>query len=147
MQWVAPKPQTARDKAIAKANRLCPSMFGMRPIALQPRGRVFTFVDYGPRLIAVTHHDAVTGPYHRNGEQIADVMKAFRGDADQARAIIAKYRSDYLLICPDSSTTTIFMAHAPKGFYAQLALGQVPAWLQPVALPSDSPFRMWRVIP
>ena len=43
---------------------------------------VFTFVDLGPRLITVTHHDAVIGPYHRNGEQIADVMNAFRGDAD-----------------------------------------------------------------
>jgi hypothetical protein len=147
MHYVAPKPQTARDKAIAKANRLCPSMFGMRPIAQQPRGRVFTFVDLGPRLIAVTHHDAVTGPYHRNGEQIADVMKAFRGDADQARAIIAKYRSDYLLDCPDSSTTTIFKASAPNGFYGRLDRGEVPNWLQPIELPADSPFRMWRVLP
>jgi hypothetical protein len=89
----------------------------------------------------------VTGPYHRNGEQIADVMKAFRGDERQARAIIAgKYRSDYLLTCPNMSTATIFMAEAPKGFYGQLQRGQVPAWLQPVELPKDSPFRMWRVV-
>ena len=75
---------------------------------------MFTFLDTSPRLITVTHHDAITGPYHRNGEQIADVMKAFRGSAEQARAIIGKYRADYLLTCPNSSTTTIFMAEAPE---------------------------------
>jgi hypothetical protein len=137
-----PTPQQA---AIGKANSLCNSMWGYHPVALQPKGMVFTFVDLGPRLITVTHHNAVTGPYHRNGEQIGDVMNAFRGSADQAHATIAKYHSDYLLICPKSSTTTIFMSEAPKGFYGQLESGHVPPWLTPVALPKDSPFRMWRV--
>ena len=136
---------TPRQKAIGRANNLCASMWGMRPVALQPKGMVFTFVDFGPRLITVTHHDAVIGPYHRNGQQIVDVMSTFRGSAAQAQRIIAKYRSDYLLICPNSSTTTIFMAEAPGGFYGQLMRGQVPNWLTPVELPKDSPFRMWRV--
>jgi len=140
------KPPNARQKAIGRANQLCASLWGMRPIALQPKGMVFTFVDLGPRLITVTHHDAVIGPYHRNGEQIGDVMEAFRGSADQARRIIAKYESDYLLSCPNSSTTTIFMAEVPKGFYGQLERGKVPDWLVPVELPKDSPFRMWRVV-
>jgi hypothetical protein len=141
-----PEPATTPEQAaVGKANRLCNSLWGMHDVALQPRGRVFTFVDFGPRLITVTHHDSVTGPYHRNGEQIADVMKAFRGSADQAHAIVKKYRSDYLLTCPNSSTTTIFMSEAPKGFYGQLQQGRVPAWLKPVALPPTSPFRMWRV--
>ncbi len=47
-------------------------------------------------------------------------MKAFRGNEAQARAIIAKYRSDYLLVCPNMSTATIFRAEAPNGFYDQL---------------------------
>ena len=137
---------TPREKAIGRANTLCSTMWGMRPVALQPKGLVFTFVDLGPRLITITHHDAVTGPYHRNGQQIADVMNAFRGDAEQAHRLIAKYHSDYLLTCPNSSTTTIFMAEAPKGFYAQLERGRVPQWLSPVPLPKDSPFKMWRVV-
>jgi hypothetical protein len=137
---------TSREKGIGRANNLCGSLWGMHPIALQPKGVVFTFVDLGPRLIAVTHHDAITGPYHRNGQQIADVMNAFRGDADQAHRLIAKYHSNYLLTCPKSSTTTIFMAETPKGFYAQLEQGKVPNWLARVQLPKDSPFKMWRVV-
>jgi hypothetical protein len=143
--FVPGEKQTPQQVAIGRANRLCNSMWGLRSVALQPKGIVFTFVDLGPRLIAVTHHNSVIGPYHRNGEQIADVMNAFRGGADQAHAIIRKYRSDYLLTCPNSSTTTIFMSETPKGFYAQLRGGQVPNWLTPVQLPKDSPFRMWRV--
>ena len=137
--------KTAAMRAVDKANRQCGSLWGLKAVAQQPKGMVFTFVDLGPRLITVTHHSAVTGPYHRNGEQIADVMKAFRGNETQARAIIAKYRSDYVLICPNMSTATIFRAEAPKGFYGQLSGGRVPAWLTPVPLPQDSPFKMWRV--
>jgi hypothetical protein len=146
MNFVPADKPTAREKAIGRANAGCASLWGMRPVALQPKGIVFTFVDLGPRLITVTHHYAITGPYHRNGDQIADVMNAFRGNTDQAHRLIAKYHSNYLLICPNASTSTIFSSEAPGGFYTQIAAGKVPAWLQPVQLPKDSPFRMWRVI-
>jgi hypothetical protein len=131
---------------VSKANRRCPSMAALAPINARPKGTVFTFIDLGPRLIVATHHDAIGGPYHRNDQAIADVMRAFRGDALQAHRIIAEYRSDYVLVCPDMSTATIFMSEAPGGFYGQLVRGKVPAWLQPVDLPKDSPFKMWKVV-
>ena len=144
-----PKPSkpSPREAQVNLANRNCNSLRGMRFIAREPKGKVFTFVDLGPRIIAVTHHDAIAGPYHRNGEQIGDVMNAFRGSEAQARAIIAdKYKSDYLLICPNMSTSTIFRAETPDGFYSQLATNRTrPAWLQEIPLAKGSPFRMWRV--
>ena len=133
--------------AIGRANNLCASIWGLHPIALEPKGLVFTYVDLGPRLITLTHHDAVGGPYHRNYRQIVDIMKAWRGSEAQAHQIISdKYHADYVLSCPKSSTTTIFMSEVPKGFYGQLEVGQVPKWLQPVALPAVSPLKMWRVV-
>ena len=131
---------------VAAANRRCPSMAALAPINAQPKGTVFSFIDLGPRLIVATHHDAIGGPYHRNDKAIADVMKAFRGDEAQAHRIITEYRSDYLLVCPDMSTATIFMAEARNGFYGQLMNGKVPGWLQPVELPKDSPFKLWKVV-
>jgi hypothetical protein len=107
---------------------------------------IFTFIDLGPRLIVATHHDAVGGPYHRNDRAIADVMKAFRGDEAQAHRIVREYRSNYLLICPNMSTATLFMSEARNGFYGQLVNGKVPSWLLPVELPKDSPFVMWKVV-
>ena len=70
----------------------------------------------------------------------------WRGPADQAHRIAEKYHADYVLSCPYSSTTTIFMAETPKGFYGQLQSGKVPGWLQPVQLPADSPYKMWKVV-
>lgn len=134
-----------RMKAVNRANRLCPTLAALRPVALQPKGYVLTFVDLGPRLITVTHHDAVAGPYHRNQQAILDVMHAFRGSADNAHRIIERRGIDYVLICPGLSESTIYRAEAPKGFYVQLAGGKVPDWLAPVPLPKNSPYKMWRV--
>jgi hypothetical protein len=144
--FIPPKAVTERDRAIGNANRLCASMWGLRPIALMPKGRIMSFVDHGPRIITLTHHDAVAGPYHRNAEQIVDVMRFWRGSPENALATVRKYRSDYVLSCPMASSSTIFMAEAPRGFYAQLEKGQVPAWLEAVPLPEGSPYRMWRVV-
>ena len=145
VDYLPAKKKTEREFAIDRANSQCASLWGYHPIALLPKGTVFTFIDMAPRLITVTHHDSISGPYHRNGQQIADVMNAFRGSADQAHALIGKYHSDYLLTCPNSSTTTIFMSEAPAGFYAQLQRGAVPDWLTPIPLPAKSPFKIWKV--
>jgi hypothetical protein len=120
-------------------------MAALRPIALQPKGYVLTHVDLGPRLIAVTHHTAIAGPYHRNDGDIVDTMRAFRGTAEEARRTVERRGVDYVLICPNLSETTIYASHAKNGFYVQLVRGQVPGWLQPVTLPANSPYRMWRV--
>jgi hypothetical protein len=144
---LVPREKARPERAkVAQANRRCPSMAALAPINEQPQGTVFTFIDLGPRLIVATHHSAIGGPYHRNDKAIADVMKSFRGDAGEAHRIITEYRSDYLLVCPDMSTATIFMSEARNGFYGQLVDGKVPAWLRPVPLPKDSPFKMWKVV-
>ena len=147
LSQVPAKAKTAAAKKVDLANRTCPSLGALAPVARQPRGIVFSFVDLGPRLIAVTRHDAIAGPYHRNDRAIADVMMAFRGDEAQARRIIVdEYRSDYLLVCPNMSTATIFQAKAPRGFYMQLLKRPAPGWLTPIDLGPQSPFLMWKVV-
>ena len=146
LDHVAPDPvKNERQRAIARANNACPSLRAMRPVAKLPQATIFTFGDLSPRLITVTHHRAIMGPYHRNGPQIVDTMKFFRGTPDEARVLADKYRADYVLTCPMMSQATVFTAEAPKGFYMQLERGQVPAWLEPVALPKGSPLKLWRV--
>ena len=141
------KPKNAMQKKVDIANRSCPSLRALAPVARQPKGIVFSFVDLGPRLISVTRHDTIAGPYHRNDRAIADVMNAFRGDEAQAKRIIVDdYRSDYLLVCPNMSTATIFQAETPRGFYMQLMKGRVPRWLTPIDLGPKSPFLMWKVV-
>ena len=117
----------------------------MKPIAALPRATILTFIDLGPRLIAVTHHDAVAAPYHRAGDAILDVQHAFRAvDPEVAHEVMRRHGASLLLLCPGMSESTVYASEDPKGFYVQLAHRQVPAWLAPVALPADSPFKLWR---
>ena len=142
-----PNVATPRMKLVSKANSTCPTMPALRPIALLPKATIMTFVDLGPRLITVTHHNAIAGPYHRNGDAILDIHKIFRGQPRDARAIMQRHGATMLLICPNMSESTIYAAQNPKGFYVQLAKGQVPDWLEPVVLPARSPYKLWRVKP
>jgi hypothetical protein len=140
-----PKNSSPAKRLVNKANASCPTSPALRPIARLPKATIMTFVDLGPRLITMTHHNAIAGPYHRNGDAILDVQHLFRGDAAGARAIMARHGATMLLICPNLSESTIYRAQNPKGFYVQLASGHVPDWLEPVPLPKTSPYKLWRV--
>ena len=146
VKLIPDKKPAKQIKTVNRANGRCPTLAALRPIAQQPKGYVLTFVDLNPRLITVTHHDAVAGPYHRNERGILDVMRTFRGSAENAHRSVMRRGIDYVLICPGLSESTIYSAEAPKGFYVQLAKGRVPNWLQPVELPKNSPYKMWRVL-
>ncbi len=139
-------PASKARKSVNLANRRCPTLPALAPINQLPATTILTFVDLGPRLITVTHHRAIAGPYHRNGEAILDVQRSFRSESpDVARGVMRKYGADLLLICPGLSESTLYSSQNPKGFYRQLVAGQVPAWLEPVPLPEKSPFKLWRL--
>src|SRR3569623_538417 len=130
---------------VNNASGLCPTIPSLAPLDRLPPQTIFTFVDLGPRLVVVTHHDAVAGPYHRNGDAILDVQHAFSGSADQFRAIARRHGAPLLLTCPNVSGSPVYRARNPGGFYDQLARNKIPAWLEPVALPARSPLRLSRI--
>ncbi|SFS05226.1 hypothetical protein [Sphingomonas jatrophae] len=140
----APPDKKGYRARVSLANRRCPTLPALAPIARLPRATVLTFVDLGPRLIAVTHHNAIAGPYHRNGAAILDIHHAFRGSAETAHEVMRRHGATLLLICPGMSESTIYRAQAKTGFYSQISKGQVPGWLAPVPLPKNSPYKLWR---
>jgi hypothetical protein len=142
-----PKPGgKAKPNLTQLANRRCPTIPALAPIGKLPPATFFTLIDNGPRLITLTHHSAVAGPYHRNWRAILDTEHAFRGPPDQAHAIIIAHRAQYLLLCPHMSEATIYQAEAPAGFYAKLESGWTPGWLSRQPLPANSPYQLWRVV-
>jgi len=152
-QFVAMIPQTqkevSRARTVAKAYgapRRCLTIPALRQLDALPPATMLTFVDMGPRLIAMTRHSATAGPYHRNGDAILDVQKAFRSRSpDVARGVMRRYGATMLLLCPGMAESTIYKVRARDGFYMQLMDGEVPGWLEPVDLPATSPFKLWRV--
>lgn len=136
---------TARSKAIDKANGRCPTLPALSPVAKLPATTIFTFVDLGPRLITITHHKAIAGPYHRNGNAILDVHRAFDGTPENAHATMKRHGATLLMTCPNMSESTVYRSRSPNGFYSQLATGTRFDWLEPVPLPAKSPLMLWRI--
>lgn len=138
----------ARSQARADGTpRRCLGLPALRQLDALPPATMLTFIDLGPRLIAMTRHSALAGPYHRNGEVILEVQRAFRAPSPElAHAAMRRHGATMLLLCPGMAEATIYQAQAPQGFYTQMIGGKVPAWLEPVALPAHSPFRLWRMV-
>ena len=144
LQMVPERVSPGRQR-VNLANRRCPTLPALAPIGALPPATILTFVDLGPRLIAVTHHAAIAGPYHRAGDAILDVQHSFRAtDPEVAHRVMARHGASLLLICPGLSESTVYASEAPKGFFRQLVEGRVPDWLDPVPLPANSPYLLWR---
>jgi hypothetical protein len=129
------------------ANASCSTIPSHAAIGRLPKALIFAPTDLNPRLITLTHHDGIAGPYHRNEKAMLDIHHAFRGTPDEARRIIAAHKATLVLICPHSAEGTIFNKESPGKFYDLLERGKVPDWLEPLALPAKNPFKVWRVKP
>ncbi|MFT8737238.1 MAG: hypothetical protein ABF760_07230, partial [Zymomonas mobilis] len=102
--------KTANDnKASSHPERRCPTIPALKPIEAIPPATVLTFVDFAPRLISMTHHRAIAGPYHRNADAILDVHHAFRGTSEQAENIIRRHGISLVLICPGMPESSIYL--------------------------------------
>lgn len=145
LKWLPIDRPSPYIKRVNRASGLCVTLPALQPLDRLPAQTVFTFVDLGPRLITLTHHSAVAGPYHRNGDAILDVQHAFGGPPEQARAIMRRHGATLLLLCPNMAESTIYRARAPHGFYARLAANEAFPWLTPVPLPKGSPLRAFRI--
>ncbi|QDX28219.1 AcrB/AcrD/AcrF family protein [Sphingomonas suaedae] len=147
VKWVkVDGPPSKMRAAVGKANSRCASASAMRMLdRTLPPSTLFTHVDLGPRLIVMTHHKGIAGPYHRNERAILDVHHAFTGKPEAFRGIARRYGAQYLLVCPNMAETTVYRAREPDGFYGQLAKHKVPDWLEPVELPKNAPYRLWRI--
>ncbi|WP_310099599.1 AcrB/AcrD/AcrF family protein [Sphingomonas sp. BE138] len=136
---------SAYVRRVNKATGRCLTIPAMRPLDRYPAQTVFTFVDLGPRLVTLTHHRAIAGPYHRNGDAILDVHHAFMRSPAEARAIMKRHGATMLLVCPDMAESTNYRAKARGGFYDRLAKGEAFDWLTPLPISKGSPFRAFRI--
>jgi hypothetical protein len=140
-----PTPQNKVTRVVNNASGRCATVASLRPLNLLPPAVIFTHVDLGPRLITVTHHYAIAGPYHRNGDAILDVHHAFTGPAAGFLPIAGKHHARYLLTCPNIAESTIYRSRNPNGFYGQLSRGTIFPWLEPITMPKGSPLKLWRI--
>lgn len=127
------------------ASGACLHPAAFAPLAEQPAGRIIAPVDLGSHILAYTPHSVFGAPYHRNQAGIRTALLALTEPEGMAKDIIVRQKAAYVALCPLGADTISLVAHAPQGLAAQLAGGQVPAWLDPVA--GTGPIKLWRVKP
>ena len=114
-------------------------------LAQLPAGVVATDVNYGPFLLALTPHSVLTAPYHRLSSAIVATHRAFASPPEQARAMLAGLRADYVAVCGAHAPDGLGPAERDASLWSRLQAVAVPDWLQPVPLPG--PFAVYRVKP
>jgi hypothetical protein len=110
-----------------------------------PPTDMFLPLDIGPDILVRTQERAVATGHHRGAVGMKDVMTAFLGTPDAARAIITRRHATMIAVCPDTGEPNNYIYYAPNGFMAQLLHGKTPPWLERVNLAPDSHLLFWRV--
>jgi hypothetical protein len=123
----------------------CDARCRFLPLGKLPAATILTTIDSGAAILALTHHSALAGPYHRADRALADLIRAFTGSADEAHTIIRRHAIRYVLIDPASGEAVLYAANSPAGLMARLRRGEAPGWLAPVPDQAGG-LRLWRVV-
>jgi hypothetical protein len=122
----------------------CQSLSDVASLKRLPKGRVMASVDLGPAILVETNHEVFAGPYHRNNDGIATLIKLLMAPSPSAKQILSDRHVDYVVICSASPDTNIIKL-APDGLEAQLARGETPDFLEPLHLDPNDKISVWRV--
>jgi hypothetical protein len=105
------------------------------------RQTIMAFADYGPEILYRTGLSVLSIPNHRPQPGFAATYRILTAtDEAAARAELARFGVDWILLCPNAVERAIFAvdgATAPT-LYQRLADGAAPAWLRPLPLESDA---------
>ncbi len=102
-------------------------------------------INVGASLLLLTPHQVLAAPYHRNTGGLKDIALVFYRDEATAKAAVDRRGVDLLLLCKDEPVATHERGKGTRLFYDQLLQGDVPDWLEPIAI--DGSTRLFRVIP
>ncbi len=116
-------------------------------LAALPPGHVLAPLDAGPDILAHSPHTIVMASYHRNQPGMRDVIEAFSGSLEQARAVAARNGADYIVGCAAEADFALYRTAASDNFANALASGEVPDWLERVGGFEEGPLKVYRIRP
>ncbi|UAB78550.1 hypothetical protein INR77_02100 [Erythrobacter sp. SCSIO 43205] len=116
-------------------------------LAKLPKGEIYAMMDIAPELLLVSDHTVLATGHHRGDAAMKVLIETALGTPDQARETLNERGTGYVAVCPALNEPRTYAQMAPDGFVAQLASGDAPQWLEPVAMPEDAGLKLWRVMP
>jgi hypothetical protein len=108
-----------------------------------PRGRALAFIDAGPFVLLETPHVVFAAPYHRNVKGNGAMLDVFLGPTSEAQPRLAALGVDYVVFCPGAAERSTYAKAALDGFAAALSKGEVPPFLERIAL-DGTPLAVYR---
>jgi hypothetical protein len=121
----------------------CRSLSDVASLKRLPKGRLMAPVDLGPAILAETTHDVFAGPYHRNNDGNAALIKLMLAPLQTAQQILSDRRVDYVITCSAAPDPNIIKL-APEGLEARLGRGETPEFLEPIDLGPAAKISAWR---
>lgn len=112
-----------------------------------PAAKIFAPMDLGPAVLFHSPHGVVATAHHRARLAMSDVVTAFLGTPDEARAVVRRHGAEYVMLCAGMGEVELYRKRAPAGFAARLVSGDVPDWLEQVELEGPPQVHLWRVRP
>jgi asparagine N-glycosylation enzyme membrane subunit Stt3 len=130
------------DSAADLAADRCNDSAAYAPLAALPPGEVLAEVDFGPRILALSPHTAVSAPYHRIGAAILAGQDALAARPGADEAAVRKLGATYLMTCAGKRHARL----DPQSLQRRLDRGEAPTWLEPLSVRSV-PLQLYRVRP
>jgi hypothetical protein len=140
---VAGTPSNPSDDADKTA---CITETSLAPLAVLPKGRILSTANPGSILLRYTPHAVLTANYHRNQAGMIAALEMGMASPADAFSMIRRDKVDYVLICTDDPQVETMKEKYPDGFFARLAEGEIPEFLEPVGHGGDSRMKLFRVL-
>lgn len=139
------KPDKAADANGSR--RACLERQAMAPLAREPMGVVANASNLGATILRYTGHRTLSAPYHRNQGGMLAELHIGMSPPDLAKRYMDDAGVTLLAFCADDPQIGSIEREAPDGLYAELAKGNVPAWLEPVPETLGQPLVIYRYRP
>jgi hypothetical protein len=134
-----------RKPARPSAAMMCKLPKALPALAQVPTTTLLAGLDLGPAILVNTPHTVVATAHHRASDAMRDLLLAFLGPDNGARAIMARRGATMVVICPVDGEARLYRRLAPDGFMAHLVAGKAPAWLEPVPTAQAGGVKVWKV--
>lgn len=125
----------------------CASKQALAPLAALDPGVVVAASNLGAPILRFTRHRTLSGPYHRDADGMLAEINIGLAKPDEARLLLQQAGATLLAYCAIDPQVERFAKLKPDGLYAQLAKGNVPAYLEPIASKQTPDIQFFRVKP
>jgi hypothetical protein len=124
----------------------CFSGADLAPLATLPVGRILATSNPGSMLLRFTPHSVLTANYHRDQAGMLAALKTAMAEPAEAVDMLHADKVDYVLVCGDDTQVGLITKKAPTGLFGRLMSGEIPEFLEPIAIGLDPRIKLFKVL-